>query len=110
PKRVVVLHGQFPTLNLPRTTVSVQQFLDFSERTELFQSTAALKPTNLTLTGHGDALRLQGMEATSQLFPLLGIRPEFGRDFTAEDDMYGGQRVVLLSRSEERRVGKECSE
>ncbi len=104
PKRLVVLHDQFPTLNLPRTTVSVQQFLDFSERTELFQSTAALKPTNLTLTGHGDALRLQGMEATSQLFPLLGIRPEFGRDFTAEDDMYGSQRVVLLSHGLWRRL------
>src|SRR6266478_3375701 len=37
PKRLVVLHDQFPTLNLPRTTLSVQQFLDFSERTELFQ-------------------------------------------------------------------------
>jgi hypothetical protein len=33
PKRVVVLHDQFPTLNLPRTTVSVLQFLDFSHRT-----------------------------------------------------------------------------
>src|SRR5882762_7778177 len=95
PKRVVVLHGQFPTLNLPRTTVSVQQFLDFSERTELFQSTAALKPGNLTLTGHGQALRLQDMEVTSQLFSLLGVRPEFGRDFTTQENMYGTQHVVL---------------
>ena len=104
PKLVVVLHDQFPALNLPRTTVSVLQFLDFSHRTDLFQSTAALKPTNLTLTGHGDALRLQGMEATSQLFPLIGISPEFGRDFTAEDDMYGRQRVVLLSHGLWRRL------
>jgi Cu/Ag efflux protein CusF len=30
PKNVVVLHDQFPTLNLPRTTVSVLQFQEFS--------------------------------------------------------------------------------
>jgi putative ABC transport system permease protein len=97
PNRVVVLHDQFPTLNLPRTTVSIQQFGEFSKRTDLFQSTAALKQTNLTLTGHGQALRLQGMEATSQLFSLLGIRPALGRDFTIQDDTYGGHRVVVLS-------------
>ncbi len=97
PKRVVVLHDQFPTLNLPRTTVSAQQFRDFSQKTDLFQSTATLKRTNLTLTGHGQALRLQGMEVTSQLFSLLGVRPELGRDFTTQDDTYGSQPIVLLS-------------
>ena len=89
PQNVVVLHDQFPTLNLPRTTVSVLQFRDFSRRTDLFQSAAVLKETNLTLTGQGQALRLQGMQATSQLFSLLGVRPELGRDFTSQDDTYG---------------------
>ena len=97
PQNVVVLHDQFPTLNLPRTTVSVLQFRDFSRRTDLFQSAAVLKETNLTLTGQGQALRLQGMQATSQLFSLLGVRPELGRDFTSQDDTYGSARVVLLS-------------
>ena len=97
PQNVVVLHDQFPTLNLPRTTVSVLQFRDFSQRTDLFQSAAVLKETNLTLTGQGQALRLQGMQATSHLFSLLGVRPELGRDFTSQDDTYGSARVVLLS-------------
>ena len=83
PQNVVVVHDQFPTLNLPRTTVSVLQFREFSERKDLFQSTAALKRTDVTLTGQGQALRLQGMEATSQLFTLLGVRPELCRDFTS---------------------------
>jgi putative ABC transport system permease protein len=46
-KNVVVLHDQFPTLNLPRTTVSVLQFRGFSQRTDLFQSTAALLTAGL---------------------------------------------------------------
>src|SRR6266513_2288560 len=95
PQNVVVLHDQFPTLNLPRTTVSVLQFRDFSQRPDLFQSAAVLKETNLTLTGQGQALRLQGMQATSQLFSLLGVRPELGRDFTSQDDTYGSARAVV---------------
>ena len=97
PQSVVVVHDQFPTLNVPRTTVSVLQFRDFSHRTDLFQSTAALQRKDLTLTGQGQALRIQGMEATSKLFSLLGVHPELGRDFTSQDDTYGGAPVVLLS-------------
>jgi putative ABC transport system permease protein len=97
PQNVVVLHDQFPTLNLPRTTVSVLQFRDFSERKDLFQSAAVLKRADLTLTGQGEALRIQGMEATSKLFSLLGVGPELGRDFTSQDDTYGSAPVVLLS-------------
>ena len=97
PQNVVVVHDQFPTLNLPRTTVSVLQFREFSERADLFQLTASLKRTDLTLTGQGETLRLRGMEATSKLFPLLGVRPELGRDFTSQDDTYGNEPVVLLS-------------
>ncbi|PYT75093.1 MAG: hypothetical protein DMG39_00880 [Acidobacteria bacterium] len=37
------------------------------------------------------------MEATSQLFSLLGVRPELGSDFTSQDDTNGSARVVLLS-------------
>jgi hypothetical protein len=97
PQNVVVVHDQLPTLNLPRTTVSLPQFRDFSQGTDLFESTAVLKRTDLTLTGQGQALRLQGMEVTSQLFSLFGTRPEIGRDFTSQDDTYGSARVVLLS-------------
>ena len=97
PQNVVVLHDQFPTLNVPRTTVSVLQFRDFSQRTDLFQSAAVLKRTDPTLIGQGQALRLQGMETSSKLFSMLGVRPELGRDFTSQDEAYGSEGVVLLS-------------
>ncbi len=50
-----------------------------------------------TRPGDRRKCRLQGMEATSQLFSLLGVRPELGRDFTSQDDTYGNEPVVLLS-------------
>lgn len=76
PQNVVVVHDQFPTLNLPRTTVSVLQFRDFSDRKDLFQSTAALKRMDLTLTGQGQALRIQGMAEEGRPSPLCRFHPE----------------------------------
>src|SRR6185312_10421184 len=50
PNRVVALHDQFFSFNNPRTKVSPLQFREFSQHTEIFESTAAFKPMALTLT------------------------------------------------------------
>ena len=104
PHRVVVLHDQFPSWNMPRTKVSPLQFLEFSRRTDLFESTGALKPANLNLTGRDQAVRLQVMEATAGLFTTLGIEPILGRMFTTNDETRGGAHVVLMSQRLWRRL------
>lgn len=97
PNRVVVLHDQFPGWNVPRTKVSPLQFLEFSHRTDLFESSVALKPASLNLTGRGQPVRLQVMEATSGLFTTFGIKPILGRMFTTNDDTRESMHVALLS-------------
>ena len=104
PHRVVVLHDQFPSWNMPRTKVSPLQFLEFSRRTDLFESTGALKPANLNLTGRDQAVRLQVMEATAGLFTTLGIEPILGRMFTTNDETRGSAHVVLMSQRLWRRL------
>src|SRR5829696_4333016 len=51
PDRVVVIHNQLPKLNLPRTSVSAPQYVDYSRQTDIFQSTAAFATRNFNLTG-----------------------------------------------------------
>jgi len=97
PNRVVVLHDQLFDLGISRTKVSPLQFREFSERTEIFESTAAFKPAGLTLTSTDRALHVQAMKVTSGLFPLLGVEPLCGRAFTQEDDTPGSSKVVLLA-------------
>src|SRR5215471_11789658 len=41
PGRVMVIHDQMPRLNLPRTQISSLQYLDYSQRTDIFEATAA---------------------------------------------------------------------
>ena len=86
PQRVVVLHDQFFALNVPRTTVSPLQFRAYSQRSDLFESSATFQAMDLNLTGGDQALRLQAMQVTAGLFPLLGIEPILGRMFTAADE------------------------
>jgi len=80
---------------MPRTKISPLQFLEFSQKTDLFVSSGALKPINLNLTGREQALRLQVMEATAGLFPTLGIGPILGRAFTINDEARGSAHVAL---------------
>jgi predicted permease len=104
PGRVIVLHDQFLGWNVPRTKVSPLQFLEFSRRTDLFESSGALKPVNLNLTGRDQAVRLQVMEATPGLFTTLEIEPIFGRVFTTNDGARGSAHVALLSHGLWRRL------
>ena len=67
----------------------------------LFRSLAAvgaMKPVQLTLTGAGDAIRLDGTAASSTLFGVLGIQPSLGRFFLPQENREGqAAPVVVLS-------------
>jgi putative ABC transport system permease protein len=97
PERVVVLHDQLPTLNLPRTSVSATQFREFSQREDLFESSAALLRTDLNLTGRDQPLRVEALQVTASFFRVLQINAVLGRTFTAADDAYGSSHVAMLS-------------
>ncbi len=66
--------------------ISEPDYLDYARRLRTLGAIAAMKPLELTITGAGDAARIDGAAVTSTLFPLLGIRPEQGRLLTADDD------------------------
>jgi putative ABC transport system permease protein len=51
----------------------------------------------VNLTGDGDPQRLEVSYATSNLFPVLGVRPVVGRSFVPEEDRTGSAPVVMLS-------------
>jgi predicted permease len=49
------------------------------------------------LTGNGDPQRVEINYATSNLFPMLGVKPAAGRLFLSEEDRLGSAPVVILS-------------
>ena len=74
-------------------------FLDLKAHTNAFTDVAALsnKGWAANLTDLGEAERLQGFQVSANLFSVLGVNPELGRSFLAEEDQPGTGRVVVIS-------------
>ena len=76
---------------------SLPDFVDWREQSRSFERIAAATSRTFNLTGIGEAERLNCWAVTADLFPLLSIRPAFGRVFLPEEDRPGASRVAILS-------------
>src|SRR5262245_12748165 len=92
------------------TLVAPANFTDWSEQSQSVGHIAALRGWDANLTGAGEPERLQGAQATADLFKALGIQPLVGRTFLPGEDQEGGPRVVVLSHGLwQRRFGADAS-
>ncbi len=64
---------------------------------KVFSGIAAATDGNLTLTGTGQPQRFPVARISANFFPLLGMRPLLGRNFSADEDKPGRNQVVILS-------------
>jgi putative ABC transport system permease protein len=58
---------------------------------------AATAGGTFTLSGSGDAQRLNALFVTPDLFAVLGVNTVVGRTFTSEEGSYGHDKVAILS-------------
>jgi putative ABC transport system permease protein len=81
---------------LDRAPLSAGNYLDYASQNQVFESTAALRGQDFTLTGAGDPERLRGMIVSPGLFSVLAVEPQLGRAFRPEDAAAGAARVAVL--------------
>src|ERR1019366_2007794 len=74
-------------------------FLDWRARNQAFTAMAAFNTTERTLTGSGEPLPLSTAKASATLLPLLEVQPMLGRNFRADEDQKGHDKVAILSYS-----------
>ncbi len=100
PGRLVWISNDGKENDLSGLTVPVGPFLDLRDGSRSFSDVAAYyafyEEGDKQLTGDGEPERLSGVPVSQNLFPLLGVQPQLGRLFTAEE-CTGNQPVVLLS-------------
>ena len=82
--------------------VSPLDFRDYKERSRTIEDFAAAAEGNVAnlrgnLTGEGEPERADVVTVTANFFPLLGVRPMLGRQFTADEEVVNGPHVVMLS-------------
>jgi predicted permease len=89
--------------------LSFADYNDLKNQTKSFSAVGAASPLwNFTLTGGPEPEPLQGMYVSANLFELLRVSPERGRNFTAEEDRVGGTPVAIISHGLwERRFGSD---
>ena len=96
-ERLAVLYStQVPGAG-DRSRVSYQDFRDWQAQTRSFAGLAAYSYRSLSITEGVESERFQGSAITWNLFPLLGVHPVVGRQFTSDDDRAGAPPVVMLS-------------
>jgi putative ABC transport system permease protein len=77
---------------------SPANFYDQREQNDVFEYMAAYTRSSSSLAEPGEpAERLQRMSVTADFFQVLGVQPALGRTFTAEEEVVGAGRVVILS-------------
>ena len=99
PDRIVMIWETNQSQAVPRSIVSPANFLDWKQQNNIFDHLAAFRFWYYNVTGAGDPERYQGARVSADFFPLLGVKPEFGRNFGPEEEQVGRDHVVILSQA-----------
>ena len=75
---------------------SYHEFEDWREQEQIFEATAAYRPSRFTLTGDGKPERITGVILTPALQTILGLRILQGRALEEADDHPDAERVALI--------------
>ena len=77
-------------------SISPPNFLDLRSQTRTLEHVAAIDPTEVTITGVGEPVRVDASEVSASFFDVLGVRPLFGRTFAADENEPGKDKVLVL--------------
>jgi predicted permease len=87
--------------DLSGQTVQVGRLLDLRERNKSFADIAGYFAFygvgDSKLTGNSEPERLSAVPVSRNFLPLLGVQPEIGRLFSADESKWNGPKAVLLS-------------
>jgi putative ABC transport system permease protein len=94
--RILILHET--NKEFVASSVSLPNFRDWRDQTrDQFSAMAAARRDSFTLTGSGEPERVTGRMVSAEFFDVLGVQPQLGRGFVAENDVPGAARTVVLT-------------
>jgi putative ABC transport system permease protein len=82
-----------------RQNDSLPNLEDIQRQTKSFASSGGVNIEPMDFTGQGEPVRVHGAYLDASLFVTLGIQPMLGRWISADEDVEGGPRNVVVSYS-----------
>ncbi len=95
PDQLLTLHESKPNFNTG--SISYPNFLDWQKENHTLSSMAVSRSYSFSWTNLGEAQQIQGQFVTSDFFPILGVKPVWGRSFLPADDQRGAAPVAMIS-------------
>src|SRR5258706_4348443 len=80
-----------------RTYYNLDQYVEFAERSSIFEGITFSTISDVTWTGAGDPQRLRGNHCSMEAFDVMGVPPLVGRVPQASDRVDGADPVAVLS-------------
>jgi putative ABC transport system permease protein len=97
PDRLVMVWERRSAEN-QRNIVGAHEFPEWKTRSRSFERMAAIAfDREYNLTGAGEPMKLVAARVTADFFPVMGVAPEAGRAFTADEDRPGQGQVTVIS-------------
>jgi predicted permease len=101
PERLVAIQEVVPKFAsiAPTIPVNAMHFEEWSKSWHSAEQLAMLSSYGVNLTSGGEPERVIMGRVSSNLFSTLGVQPQLGRSFRAEEDHPGSDHVALLNDS-----------
>ena len=96
-ERIVYVWRTEPSDPAREWSISPQTFTALQSRNQSFDYCCAFRNAVLTLTSDNRPEAISGVQASADLWNIVGIAPAIGRVFTSEEDVPGRNRVALIS-------------
>src|SRR5438477_4432275 len=97
PDRLIYISSQFPQMGFDQFWVSPPEFMELQERARAFSVVGAFAAGQANLTAPDRPRRVNAVQASADLFKVLGVNPMYGRTFDAGETRPNGPLVTILS-------------
>ncbi|MGJ5817166.1 ABC transporter permease [Paludibaculum fermentans] len=107
PEQLCLVQTRIPALIQMPIPFSAPDVGEFERQTSAFQQVGAFGTNSGDLAGGGEPVRIKATRITWSLFPLLGVAPALGHNFSKDDDLLRVRTLILSDGLWKRQFGSD---
>ncbi len=95
--RLIMVQDRNLKAGFPQFALSPGNYVDYHDHNHSFTAITAISEQGLNLSGGTEPERLHGARVTGEFFDVVGVKPQVGRGFIANEMKLGSDHVAVLS-------------